>query len=109
MISYTKNSWALLSVLLSLIVIIPILSVIFFFIVPGDDTWIHLRETVLISYIFNSIILVIFVSIGTILIGVISAWLVTMYIFPLKKSNLQKKNHQKPSLVKSRTKNCSYN
>ncbi len=85
MISYTKNSWALLSVLLSLIVIIPILSVIFFFIVPGDDTWIHLRETVLISYIFNSIILIIFVSIGTILIGVISAWLVTMYIFPLKK------------------------
>jgi iron(III) transport system permease protein len=85
MISYIKNGWALLSIFLSLIVIMPILTVIFFFIIPGDTTWIHLRETVLTSYVFNSIILIIFVSIGTVLIGVITAWLVAMYIFPFKK------------------------
>ena len=85
MISYIKNGWALSSIFLSLLVIIPIVTVTLFFIIPGDDTWIHLRNTVLNQYIKNSIILVLFVSMGTIVVGMLTAWLVTMYSFPFKK------------------------
>ena len=85
MFKYVKNGWALSSIFLSLVVIIPILTVILFFVIPGDDTWIHLRETVLNNYIKNSITLVVFVSLGTILIGLSTAWVVTMYSFPFKR------------------------
>ena len=82
---FLKNSWAYLSVILSLIVIIPILIIFLFLFNTGDDTWLHLKNTVLTSYIVNSLILLIFSALGTLIIGVTSAWLVAMYIFPFKK------------------------
>ncbi|MFP6779605.1 MAG: iron ABC transporter permease, partial [Alphaproteobacteria bacterium] len=74
-----------MSVILSLIVIIPILIIFLFLFNTGDDTWLHLKNTVLTSYIVNSLILLIFSAFGTLILGVISAWLVSMYIFPMKK------------------------
>ena len=85
MINYLKHGWGLLSVLLSLVVIIPIFTIIFFLITPGNETWYHLRENVLSSYIINSLYLIIFVGFGSILIGVSTAWLVAMHNFPYKK------------------------
>ena len=66
MINYLKHGWGLLSVLLSLVVIIPIFTIIFFLITPGNETWYHLRENVLSSYIINSLYLIIFVGFGSI-------------------------------------------
>ncbi|MFL2682386.1 MAG: ABC transporter permease [Alphaproteobacteria bacterium] len=85
MTSFIKNSWAYFSVILSLIVIIPILTIFLFLFNTGDDTWLHLKNTVLTTYILNSLILLIFSALGTLILGVITAWLVTMYIFPMKK------------------------
>ncbi len=85
MSSFLRNSWAYLSVMMSLIVIIPILIIFLFLFNTGDDTWLHLKNTVLTSYIVNSFILLIFSALGTLILGIISAWLVTMYIFPMKK------------------------
>jgi iron(III) transport system permease protein len=85
MTSFIKNSWAYFSVILSLIVIIPILTIFLFLFNTGDDTWLHLKNTVLTKYILNSLILLIFSALGTLVLGVITAWLVTMYIFPMKK------------------------
>ncbi|MDB3955499.1 iron ABC transporter permease [Alphaproteobacteria bacterium] len=85
MINYLKHGWGLFSVLLCLTVIIPISTIIFFFLIPGDETWIHLRDNVLNSYISNSLYLMIFVGGGSIIIGSITAWLVAMYDFPFKK------------------------
>ena len=82
---FLKNSWAYVSVILSLIVILPILIIFFFLFYSGNDTWIHLKETVLASYAINSFILLIFSGIGTLLLGTVTAWLVVMYIFPFKK------------------------
>jgi len=82
---FLKNSWAYLSVILSLLVILPIIIIFLFLFHSGTDTWIHLKNTVLASYVINSIILLIFSAIGTIILGTVSAWLVVMYKFPFKK------------------------
>jgi iron(III) transport system permease protein len=85
MIMFFKNSWAYLSITLSLIVVIPILIIFLFLFYPGDDTWLHIKNTVLSSYLINSVILLVFSAIGTLLVGVLTAWIVAMYIFPFKK------------------------
>lgn len=46
------------------------------------DTWNHLSQTVLVSYILNSLYLAIGVGIGTTVLGVSTAWLVTACQFP---------------------------
>ncbi|MGV3743046.1 MAG: ABC transporter permease [Burkholderiaceae bacterium] len=48
----------------------------------SSDTWSHLASTVLSSYIANTLYLCVGVSIGTIVVGVSTAWLVSMHAFP---------------------------
>lgn len=85
MFIFFKNSWAYLSIILSLIVILPIIIILFFLFYSGNDTWTHLKDTVLTTYAINSFILLVFSAIGTLIIGTLSAWLVVMFIFPFKK------------------------
>lgn len=62
---------------------VPILSVAAnLFFGGSSDTWSHLASTVLPSYIANTLYLCMGVSIGTIVIGVSTAWLVSMHAFP---------------------------
>ena len=61
----------------------PILVVAASVFVPGNGgTWEHLRATVLGEYTVNSLWLMLGVACGTSLLGVLPAWLVTMYRFP---------------------------
>ncbi|MGB0497222.1 MAG: ABC transporter permease [Rubricella sp.] len=54
--------------------------------VTGDlETWDRLASTVLPRYTVNSLLLVLFVSIGTAAIGTGAAWLVTAYRFPFSR------------------------
>ncbi|MCR9255940.1 MAG: iron ABC transporter permease [Alphaproteobacteria bacterium] len=48
----------------------------------SDDTWAHLAATVLPDYIANTLWLAVGVGIGTGVIGVLTAWLVSMCRFP---------------------------
>ena len=48
----------------------------------GSDTWSHLAATVLPSYVANTLVLCAGVALGTVLIGVGTAWLVSMHQFP---------------------------
>ena len=48
----------------------------------GGDTWQHLASTVLSDYIVNTLILCVGVCIGVIVVGVSTAWLVSMHDFP---------------------------
>lgn len=62
---------------------IPILSVAAnLFFGGSSDTWSHLASTVLSSYIANTLYLCVGVSIGVVIIGVSTAWLVSMHSFP---------------------------
>ena len=80
---YNKiNIWYLSSLIISIVVAIPILTVFgSFFETTGNYSSI-LRETFLIDYILNSIFLLIGVLFITLIIGVGSAYLVSFYDFP---------------------------
>lgn len=76
------SAWSAIIVALTGILAIPVLVVFSFVFHDGGDTWRHLASTVLADYVRNSIALVLGVAVGTLLIGVSSAWLVTQYRFP---------------------------
>ncbi len=75
--------WYISSFLISLFVIIPLVTVFTSFFDNTSDYYQILKDTFLIEYIFNSIILLISVLILTFLIGAGLAYLVSFYKFPL--------------------------
>ena len=77
------NIWFISSLLVSIFVIIPILTVFMSFFDTTSNYYELLRNTFLIEYIFNSSILLFSVLILTFLIGTGSAYLVSFYEFPL--------------------------
>jgi iron(III) transport system permease protein len=77
--------WTFLSLLIAVFISIPILTVVLSIFTPSGEIWEHLANTVLSEYISNSLILIFGVSFGVILLGVSSAWLVTMTEFPGRK------------------------
>jgi iron(III) transport system permease protein len=48
----------------------------------GGDTWAHLAQTGLPRYVWNTVLLLLAVAWGVISMGVLSAWLITVYRFP---------------------------
>ena len=79
------NGWNIGAVIISAIVILPIATVIFIGLTPNDDIWSHLASTVLPLYIATTLQLMIGVGLGTLVIGVGTAWLVSMCRFPGKR------------------------
>lgn len=59
----------------------PVWLLLSFLFEPTNENWTHIAETLLSEYIINSLILMFGVSIGTLLIGVSTAWLITQYDF----------------------------
>jgi len=80
-----RDGWVLLAIIFSLIVIIPIFVIVSFVFTPQNDTWSHLTSTVLNSYIINSIKIAIYVFFTTVIIGTVTAWIVSVYNFPFRK------------------------
>ena len=76
------NSWYLSSLLISLIVLIPIITVFTSFFENTSNYYEILKNTFLMEYIFNSFILLLFVLLLTFLIGTGTAYLVSFYKFP---------------------------
>jgi iron(III) transport system permease protein len=75
-----------LAFIIAVLIAVPILSVLSNLATGSDnDTWHHLATTVLPSYIANTIYLCIGVCIGVIIIGVSTAWLISMHEFPGRK------------------------
>ncbi|MEE8213499.1 MAG: iron ABC transporter permease [Alphaproteobacteria bacterium] len=79
------NVWSIGTVLIAAAVVVPIVAVIFIGLTPGDEIWSHLASTVLPLYISTTLQLMIGVGIGTLIIGVGTAWLVSTCRFPGKR------------------------
>ncbi len=80
LLPYSKfQSLVLFSALLLAMPVVVVLSFVF---VPSGEVWAHLASTVLSDYITNSLLLMMGVSIGTLLLGVSTAWLTTMCRYP---------------------------
>ena len=82
MFSIKFNIWLLSSSLISLLVIIPILTVSVSFFEETSRYFEILKDTFLFEYIFNSLSLLIGVLILTFVLGVGSAYIVSFFKFP---------------------------
>lgn len=71
--------------IVSIVLLIPIFYVLGGIVIPGGENWEHLKDHLLSTYVFNTILLVIFTSILSIAFGVLPAWYIARYDFPLKK------------------------
>ncbi len=76
------NYWYISSFLVSLFVIIPIITVFSSFFESTSNYYLILKETFLMEYVKNSLILLISVLIFTFIIGTGTAYLVSFYKFP---------------------------
>lgn len=71
------------ALLVAALIAVPILSVTANLLLGGSgDTWSHLASTVLPEYILNTLILCLGVGFGVIVVGVSTAWLVSIHDFP---------------------------
>ena len=81
--SWRSFGWISLGTsLISIVLVFPIVVVISSISKPFGSIWVHLLDTVLLTYINNSLRLMLGVAAGTFILGVSSAWLVTMCQFP---------------------------
>ncbi len=72
-----------LAMLVAALIAVPVLSVATNLLVGGaGETWRHLASTVLPDYLANTLILCTGVGIGVVVVGVGTAWLVSMHQFP---------------------------
>ena len=69
----------------ALLVALPVLSVFYLALFPEENIWRHLADTILPVYISTTLKLLIGVATLSVIIGVTTAWLVTMCQFPGKR------------------------
>lgn len=81
----TSKRWLISAFITTAIVALPVLSVIFLALFPDENIWPHLIETTLPRYLTTTIKLMIGVGALTLLIGLATAWAVTMCEFPGRK------------------------
>lgn len=78
----TVDKWTLAVAIMATLIAIPVLAVLATVFVPAGPIWSHLAATVLPRYITNSLLLMVGVGFGVSVIGIATAWLVTMTRFP---------------------------
>ena len=77
------NIWFLSSLLISIGVLVPIVTVFFSFFEETSNYYQILKDTFLFEYIFNSFVLLVCVLALTFIIGTTCAYSVSFYKFPL--------------------------
>jgi len=78
------SPWTVLVIAIAFLIATPVLSVLSNIFADSGEVWKHLAETVLWTYISNSFWLMIGVGLGVLIIGVGTAWLVTLCRFPMR-------------------------
>lgn len=76
------NGWTTTGWVVAILVMLPILAVIWLAFNPVENIWPHLISTVLPVYISSTLLLLIGVAVLSAIIGVSTAWLVTLCRFP---------------------------
>ena len=79
------NPWIIFSLILSILLSLPILSLITNFAVNYINIWDSIVKYDIWTYLYNSLNIIFFQSIFVIFFGVTTAWIVTIYDFPLRK------------------------
>ncbi len=79
------NGWFIASTLIISLIVLPNLNIIFRVFDSASENWAHIQKYLLPGYALNTSIIVLFTGLFTLLIGLVSAWLVTAYEFPFRK------------------------
>ncbi|MDY6858826.1 MAG: iron ABC transporter permease [Pseudomonadota bacterium] len=79
------DPWSAGAVLISILVLVPIVSVLWLALNPAENVWPHLIHTTLPRYLENTGILMGAVALLSAAVGTGAAWLITMYRFPLSR------------------------
>ncbi|MEO0408227.1 MAG: iron ABC transporter permease [Cyanobacteria bacterium P01_A01_bin.135] len=74
--------WSLLVLAIALLIVTPIAVVLSSLWADSGEIWSHLATTVLPTYVLNSLALMVGVGAGVVLLGVSTAWLVSICQFP---------------------------
>jgi len=82
---FSPTKWNSVLVILSLLFSIPLAVILGSLFFPEIEVWSHLADTVLTDYIVSSLALFVGVGFFSLILGVIPAWLVTMYRFPMSR------------------------
>jgi iron(III) transport system permease protein len=77
-----SGAWNAITLLIAVLVSVPVITILVNIFIPAGDVWAHLSSTVLPDYVKNSIWLILGVGTGVFILGVGTAWLVTMCRFP---------------------------
>ncbi len=77
-----RSRWALLALLLSLPLFLPLAAIIFLAATADGNAWPHLLSSVLPSMAWQTFLLCLGVTVVTLVTGALMAWLVTFYSFP---------------------------
>ena len=76
------NGWVIGAIIAAVLVVLPLMVLAPSVFLRGDEVWQHIMQRLLPGYVINTILLMIGVGILTTIMGLVSAWLVTMYRFP---------------------------
>ena len=76
------DGWTVAAVVIAALVAVPVVVVMASIFAPAGEVWRHLADTVLTGYVVNTLVLMAGVGAGTLVIGIATAWLVTMCRFP---------------------------
>lgn len=79
------NIWSVTSFVLIVLIILPTLNISLKLLNETSDNWGHIREYLLVDYIINTVSIVAFGGLLTMIIGTSLAWLVTAFDFPMRK------------------------
>jgi len=81
----TSKRWLITAALTTAIVVLPVLSVLILALFPEENIWPHLLDTTLPRYLVTTLQLMAGVALITLVIGLATAWAVTMCEFPGRK------------------------
>ena len=76
------HPWIVLTLLAAAVLLLPVIVIAASVFLSSGDIWQHLYDTVLAEYVANSLLLALGVGCLALPLGVIPAWLVTLYRFP---------------------------
>ena len=79
------NIWSVTSFVIIVLIILPTLNISLKLLNETSENWGHIREYLLVDYIINTVSIVAFGGLLTMIIGTSLAWLVTAFDFPMSK------------------------
>lgn len=77
-----KNGWLFWTFIIGCLVAFPLASIFSSFFAEGDEAWRHITGQLLPGYITNTLLLMLGVALLVLIIGVSTAWIVSIYDFP---------------------------